>query len=82
MLGSFSLAGFRSLGFEEEHEDNVEEEHMMDPVVEGRPRMLPLVTTEPGPNPGPSPLPLLLFLPGTGKGEVEAGLLAELCLLS
>lgn len=83
MLGSFSLAGFRSLGFEEEHDDNdVEEEHKLDPVVEGLLRMLPLVTTDPGPNPGPSALPLLLFLPDTGKGEVEAGLLAELCLLS
>lgn len=82
MPGSFSLAGLRSLGLEEE--EDVEEEDRLDPAVEGRPRMPPLATptTDPEPSPGPSPLPLLRFLPGTGKGGVEAGLLAELCLLS
>lgn len=81
MSGSLSLAGLRSLGLEEE---DVEEEDKLDPVVEGRPRMPPLAppVTEPEPSPGPSPLPLLRFLPDTGKGEVEAGLLTELCLLS
>lgn len=74
MPGSFSLAGLRNLGLEED----VEEEDKLDPMVEGRPRMPPLAT----PATGPSPLPLLRFLPDTGKGEVEAGLLAELCLLS
>lgn len=79
----FSLAGLRSLGLEEEEED-VEEEDRLDPAVEGRLRMPPLATpaTEPEPRAGPSPLPPLRFRPDTGKGEVEAGLLAELCLLS
>lgn len=79
MPGSFSLAGLRSLGLDEE--DNVEEEDKLDPAVEGLP---PLATpaTAPELSPVPSPLPLLRFLPGTEKGEVEAGLLAELCLLS
>lgn len=82
MPGSFSLAGLRSLGLEEE--EDVEEEDKLDPAVEGRPMMPPLATpaTVPGPSPGPSPLPLLRFLPDTGKGEVEVGLLAKLCLLS
>lgn len=81
MPGSFSLAGLSSLGLEE---DDDEEEDMLEPAVRGRPRMPPLATpaTGPGPNPGPSPLLPLRFLPDTGKGEVEAGLLAELCLLS
>ncbi len=81
MPGSFSLAGLRSLGLEEE---DVEEEDKLDPAVEGRLRIPPLATpaTPPELSPGPSPLPLLRFLPDTGKGEVEAGLLAELCLLS
>lgn len=78
MPGSFSLAGLRNLGLEED----VEEEDKLDPMVEGRPRMPPLATPATGPVPRPSPLPLLRFLPDTGKGEVEAGLLAELCLLS
>lgn len=80
--GSFSLAGLRSLGLEEE--EDAEEDDKLDPAVEGRLRMPPLATpaTDPEPSPGPSPLPLLRFLPDTGKGEVEAGLLAELCLLS
>jgi len=78
MPGSFSLAGLRSLGEEEVEEDK------LDPAVEGRPRMPPVAipATDPEPSPVPSPLPLLRFRPGTGKGEVEAGLLAELCLLS
>ena len=81
MPGSFSLAGLRSLGLEVEEE--VVEEDKLDPAVAGRPRMPPVVTpaTDPEPSPGPSPVPLR-FLPDTGKGEVEAGLLAELCLLS
>lgn len=81
MPGCFSLAGLRSLGLEE---DDAEEEDKLDPAVVGRPRMPPLATpaTAPEPSPGPSPLPLLRFLPNTGKGEVEAGLMAELCLLS
>lgn len=81
MPGSFSLAGLSSLGLEEEEEDAAEEEDKLDPAVEGLP---PLATpaTAPELSPDPSPLPLLLFLPGTEKGEVEAGLLAELCLLS
>lgn len=80
MPGSFSLAGLRSLGLEED----AEEEDKLDPAVEGRPRMPPLATpaTDPEASPGPSPPPLLLFLPDTGKGEVEAGLMAELCRLS
>lgn len=78
MPGSFSLGGLRSLGLEE---DNVEEEDKLDPAAEGLP---PLTTpaTAPELSPDPSPLPLLRFLPGTEKGEVEAGLQAELCLLS
>lgn len=82
MLGSFSLGGLRSLELEEDEE--VEEEDRLDPAVEGRLRMPPLATpaTDPEPKPGPSPLPLLRFLPDTGKGEVDPGLLAELCLLS
>lgn len=78
MPGSFSLAGLRSLGLEED----VEEEDKLAPAVEGRPRMPPLATPATDPEPRPGPLPLLRFLPGTGKGEVEAGLMAELCLLS
>lgn len=80
--GSFSLAGLSSLGLEDE--EDVEEDDKLDPAVEGRPRMPPVAipATDPEPSPVPSPLPLLRFLPGTGKGEVEAGLLAELCLLS
>lgn len=80
MPGSFSLAGLRSLGLAED----VEEEDKLDPAAEGRPRMPPLATpaTDPEPSPVPSPLPLLRLLPDTGKGEVEVGLLAELCLLS
>lgn len=68
----------------EEEEKDVGGEVKLDPAVEGRPRMPPLATpaTDPEPKPGPSPLLLPRFLPMTGKGEVEAGLLAELCLLS
>lgn len=75
MPGSLSLAGLRSLGFEEDK---------LDPAVEGRLRRPPLATpgADPEPGTGPRLLPLLRFLPATGKGEVEAGLLAELCLLS
>lgn len=80
--GSFSLAGLSSLGLEDE--EDADEDDKLDPAVEGRPRMPPVAipATDPEPSPVPSPLPLLRFLPGTGKGEVEAGLLAELCLLS
>lgn len=69
---------------DEEEDDDVVEEHKLDPAVEGRPRMLPLVTpaTDPEPKVDPRLLPLILLLPGTGKGEVEADLLAELCLRS
>lgn len=82
MPGSFSLGGFSSLGLDEA--EDAEEEDKLDAVVEGRLRMPPLATpaTDPEPNPGPSPLPLLRFLADTGKGEVEAGLPTELCLLS
>lgn len=78
-MPGFSLAVLRSLGLEEEDAEEVDK---LDPVVEGRLRMPPLAipATEPEPSPGPSPL--LRFLPDTGKGEVEAGLLAALCLLS
>lgn len=79
MPGSFSLAGLRSLGLEE---DAAEEEDKLDPAVEGRVRMPPLATPATDPEPSPGPSPLLRFLPDTGKGEVEVGLLAELCLLS
>lgn len=65
-------------------EEDVEEEDKLDPAVEGRPRIPPLAipATDTEPSPGPSPLLLLRFLPDTGKGEVEAGLMAKLCLLS
>lgn len=81
MPGSFSLAGLRSLGLDAE---DAEEDDKLDAAAEVRLRMPPLATpaTDPEPSPGPSPLPLLRFLPDTGKGEVEAGLMAELCLLS
>lgn len=80
MPGSFSLAGLRSLGLEQEEEE-AEEEDKLDPAVVGRP---PLANpaTAPEFSPGPRPLPQLRFLPDTEKGEVEAGLQAELCLLS
>lgn len=67
MPGSLSLACLRSLGLEE-----------------GRLGIPPLATpaTDPETSPGPSPPLLVLLLPDTGKGKVEAGLLAELCLLS
>lgn len=58
----------------------MEEEDAEDPAVEDRLRAPPLAS--PATGPGPSPLPVALFLPATGKGEVEAGLMAELCLLS
>lgn len=78
--GSFSLAGLTSLGLE----DDDEEADKLELAVEGRPRMLPVATaaTDTEPTPDPIPLPLLRFLADTGKGEVEAGLLAEICLLS
>lgn len=81
MLGSFSLGGLRSLGLEEDDED---EEDKLEAAAEGRLRMPPLATpaTDPEVSPGPSPVPPLRFLPDTGNGEVEACLLAELCLLS
>lgn len=64
---------------EEEEEEDMEEEDKLDTMVEDRP---PLATPATGPMPRPSPLPLLRFLADTGKGEVEAGLFDELCLLS
>lgn len=81
MLDSFSLGGLRSLGLDDDDED---EEDKLAAAVEGRLRMPPLATpaTEPEVSPGPSPAPPLRFRPDTGNGEVEAGLLAELCLLS
>lgn len=80
MPGSFSLAGLRSFGLEEE---DAEDEDKLDPAVEGLLRIPPpAMTVPPELRPGPSPLPLLRFLPDTGKGKVVAGLLAELCLLS
>lgn len=80
MLGSFSLGGLSSF----ELEEGVEEEERLDPAVEDRLRIPPLATpaTDPDPNPGPNPLPLVRFLTDTGKGAVDPGLLAELCLLS
>lgn len=80
MPGSLSLADLKSFGLEEEDEEEVK----LEPAVDGRLRMPPLVTPAavPEPSPGLSPLPLLRFLPDTGNGDVEAGLLAELCLLS
>lgn len=84
MPSIFSLAGLRSLGLEEA--EDVEEEDKLDPIVVGRPRRAPLATPDtgpgPGPGPNPGPRPLLRFLPETGKGDVETGLLGELCLLS
>lgn len=83
MPGSFSLAGLRILGLEEEEdeEEEVEEEDKPDPTLEGR--TPPLVTAATGAVDKACPLPpLLRFRLGTGKGGVEAGLLAELCLLS
>lgn len=77
MPGSFSLAGLRSLGLEEDDKAEVK----LEPAVEGRLRVPP-PAKDAEPSPGPSPLPPLRFLPDTGKGEVEAALLAELCLLS
>lgn len=80
MPSIFSLAGLRSLGLEEA--EDVEEEDKLDPIVVGRPRRAPLATPDTGPGPSPGPRPLLRFLPETGKGDVETGLLGELCLLS
>lgn len=82
MPGSFSLAGLRILGLEEEEEDEeeeAEEEDKPDPTLEGR--MPPLATAATGAVDSACPPPLR-FLLDTGKGGVEAGLLAELCLLS
>lgn len=74
------MAGLTSLGLE----DDDEEEGKLELAAEGRPRMPPVATaaTDTEPTPGPIPLPLLRFLADAGNGEVEAGLLAELCLLS
>lgn len=80
MPGSFSLAGLRILGLEEEEEE-VEVEDKPDPILGGR--TPPLVTAATGAVDKACPLPpLLRFRLDTGKGGVEAGLLAELCLLS
>lgn len=81
MPGSFSLAGLRILGLEEEEEDEeeeAEEEDKPDPTLEGR--TPPLATAATGAVDSACPPPR--FLLDTGKGGVEAGLLAELCLLS
>lgn len=79
MPGCFSLAGLRSLGLEEAEDA---EEDKLDPAVLGRLRMPPVATPAAEPEPSRGPSPLLRFLPDTGKGEVEAGFMAELCLLS
>lgn len=65
-------------------EDDDEEVDKLELAAEDRPRMPPAATaaTDTEPTPGPIPLPLFRFLANAGKGEVEAGLLAELCLLS
>lgn len=80
MAGSFSLGGLSSL----ELEEGVEETERLEPVEEGRLRIPPPTTpaAEPELSPDPKPLLPLWFLPGTGKGNVVPGLLAELCLLS
>lgn len=77
MSRSLSLACLRNLGLEEDVEED-----KLDPAVEGRPWIPPPAVIDPCPSPGPSPPPPVRLLPDTGKGEVEAGLLAELCLLS
>lgn len=78
MPGSFSLAGLRILGLEEEEEEEEVEEGKPDPTLGGR--TPPLVTAATGAV--DKACPLLRFRMDTGKGGVEAGLLAELCLLS
>lgn len=78
MPGSFSLVGLRLLGLEEEdEEEEAEEEDKPDPTLDGRTPAL--VTAAAGAVDKACPLRFLL---GTGKVGVEAGLLAELCLLS
>lgn len=80
MPGSFSLAGLRILGLqEEEDEEEAEEEDKPDTTLEGR--TPPLVTAATGAVDNACPPPLRFRL-DTGKGGVEVGLLAELCLLS
>lgn len=61
-----------------------EEDDKLEAAEDSRLRMPPLVTpaTVPEPSADPSPQPALRFLLGTEKGDVEAGLLVELCLLS
>lgn len=79
MPGSFSLVGLRLLGLEEEEEEEeAEEEDKPDPTLEDR--TPPLVTAATGAVDKACPPPR--FRLDTGKGGVEAGLLAELCLLS
>lgn len=73
MAGSLSLGGLSSLGLEEGAEAE-----MVDPAVEDRLRIPPLVT----PATGPEPNPPLRFLPDTENDDAGVGLLAELCLLS
>lgn len=77
---SFSLADLGNFGLEEDDE----EDDKLELAVDGRLRMPPLVTpaTVPEPSPDPSPLPALRFLLDTEKGDMEAGLLVEPCLLS
>lgn len=60
--------------------EGVEEADRVDPGVDDRLRIPPLVTPETGPE--PSPPPLLRFLPDTENADANVGLLAELCLLS
>lgn len=75
----FSLADLGNFVLEDDEEDD-----KLEPAEDSRLRMPPLITpaTVPDPSADPSPLPALRFLPGTEKGDVEAGLLVELCLLS
>lgn len=77
---SLSLADFWNFGLEDEDDDDEVDDDTLETAVDVRLRFPPLVT--PATVPELSPLPVLRFLPDTGKGEVEAGLLVELCLLS
>lgn len=77
MVCSLSLADFGNLGLEE---DDNEDDDTLERAVDVRPGIPPLGT--PATEPELSPLPALRFLPNTGKGDVETGLLVELCLLS
>lgn len=76
MPGSFSLAGLRILELEEDEEEAEE----ADTTLGGR--SPPLVNAATGAVDKACPPPLPRFRLDTGKGGVEVGLLAELCLLS